>query len=187
MRAIFERPMIFPLGRYATVAFPKKGLRVQRPFWIHQLVEYLIGIALISLAFQSQEPAVPAVLGALILVNAAIAVGAAGAFRLVPRRLHKYLDVGMMLLLLAAAFQPWFDVENTTRLVLAALSFVLWFIWFHTDFTTREERKAQRTKPTSEEIGRSAGRMIGNGVNSVRNTWRAITDDDESASGGKRS
>ena len=161
-------------------------LRAQRPFWVHQLVEYLIGIMLISLAFQSQEPVVPAVMGVLILLNSAVAEGGAGAFRLVSRKLHKKLDVVMMVLLLVAAFQPWFAVENLTRAVLAALAFVLWFIWFHTDFTTRAERKAKKERATSEEIGRTAGRAIGNSVNSARNTWRSITDD-ESGSGGKRS
>lgn len=160
-------------------------LRARRPFWVHQLVEYLIGIMLISLAFQSPEPAVPAVMGLLIVLNAAVAIGAAGAFRLVSRKLHKKLDVVMMLLLLVAAFQPWFSIENTARLVLAAVSFVLFFIWFHTDFTTRGERKAnkaERGRASSEDIGRQAGRAIGGGVNAMRDTWRAMTDDtDDSA------
>jgi hypothetical protein len=153
-------------------------LRVQRPFWIHQLVEYLIGMMLIGFAFRSLEPAVPAVMGIVIILNAAVAIGGAGAFRLIPRKLHKKLDVVVMLLLLAAAFQPWISVDNTSRLLLGALSFVLWFIWFHTDFTTRAERKADTPRATSEEIGRTAGRMIGNGVNSVRATWKAMTADD---------
>jgi hypothetical protein len=31
----------------------------QRPFWMHQVVEYLIGIVLIGAAFQLPEPVVP--------------------------------------------------------------------------------------------------------------------------------
>ena len=31
----------------------------QRPFWMHQVVEYLIGIVLIGAAFQAPEPVVP--------------------------------------------------------------------------------------------------------------------------------
>jgi uncharacterized membrane protein YhaH (DUF805 family) len=161
-------------------------LRPQRPFWIHQLVEYLIGIMLISFALRTLEPALPAIMGVLIMLNAAVATGGAGAFRLVSPRLHKTLDVVMMLLLLVAAFQPWISVDNVARLMLGAMAFVLLFIWFHTDFTTRRERKANKTKPTSEEIGRTAGRVIGNSMNSVRNTWRSMTDD-ESASDEKRS
>ena len=67
--------------------------RVQRPFWIHQLIEYLVGIGLISASVQLPDPAVPALLGLLIILNAAVAKGAAGAFRLVGRRLHRTLDL----------------------------------------------------------------------------------------------
>jgi len=37
--------------------------RARRPFWIHQIVEYMIGIALIAAAIQQPKPAVPAVMG----------------------------------------------------------------------------------------------------------------------------
>ena len=67
--------------------------RVQRPFWMHQIVEYVLGVALIMTAVQQPEPAIPAMMGLLVLLNAAVAVGPAGAFRLVPRRLHKQLDL----------------------------------------------------------------------------------------------
>ena len=63
--------------------------RVQRPFWMHQIVEYVLGFALIMTAVQQPEPAIPAMMGLLVLLNAAIAIGPAGAFRLVPRWLHK--------------------------------------------------------------------------------------------------
>ena len=56
--------------------------RVRRPFWTHQLIEYLVGIGLISAAVQMPQPAVPAILGLVIILTAAIAKGAAGAFRL---------------------------------------------------------------------------------------------------------
>ena len=76
--------------------------RVQRPFWMHQVIEYLLGIGLISAAIQMPQPAVPAVLGLAIILNAAITKGAAGAFRWAGKRAHRRLDVVVMLLLLAA-------------------------------------------------------------------------------------
>ena len=45
--------------------------RVQRPFWMHQIVEYVLGVALIMTAVQQPEPAIPALMGLLILLNAA--------------------------------------------------------------------------------------------------------------------
>lgn len=158
--------------------------RVRRPFWAHQLVEYLVGIGLISASVQLPQPAVPAVLGLLIIVNAAIAKGAAGAFRLAGKRLHRQLDVAVMLLLVVGAAQPWISIDNASRFLLVGVAFVVWFVWFHTDFTEkmpRAERVGTRpagsrgehatTRTTGEDIGRGAGRIVGGGVNSLRR-WR---------------
>ena len=150
--------------------------RVRRPFWTHQLVEYLLGIGLISAAVQMPQPAVPAVLGLVVILNAAVAKGAAGAFRLAGKRAHKYLDVVVMLLLVAGAVQPWVSIDNTSRLLLGGIAFVLWFVWFHTDFTDKVPRAERTTatdseRPTSEDIGRGAGRAVGGGVNSLKR-WK---------------
>jgi hypothetical protein len=147
--------------------------RVQRPFWTHQLIEYFVGIGLISAAIQMPQPAVPAVLGLVIILNASIAKGAAGAFRLAGKRVHKQLDVLVMLLLVGAAVQPWVSVDNTSRLLLGAVALVLLFVWFHTDFTEKTPRaaRANTSRPTSHEIGRGAGRVVGGGVNSLKR-WK---------------
>lgn len=143
----------------------------QRPFWMHQIVEYLIGLVLIAAAFQSPEPTVQAVMGLVVIIDAAIAKGAAGAFNLVPRKVHRWLDVVVMLLLVAAALQGWVDVDATGRLVLPAMAFVMFFIWLNTDFSgkeTRRSRKSAKNRESSEEIGRKAGRAVGDGVNAAR-------------------
>lgn len=149
--------------------------RVRRPFWAHQLIEYLVGIGLISAAIQMPQPAVPAVLGLVVILNASIAKGAAGAFRLAGKRVHKQLDVVVMLSLVGAAVQPWASVDNTSRLLLAGVAFVLWFVWFHTDFTEKAPRAQRRAaggeRPSSEDIGRGAGRVVGGGVNSLKR-WK---------------
>jgi hypothetical protein len=148
--------------------------RALRPFWLHQVVEYVIGIVLISAAFQSPAPEVASAMGVLIMINAAIAVGPAGAFRIVPRSLHRWFDVVLMALLVGIAIQPWLDIDGTNRMMIGAIAFVLFFVWFHTDFEDREGRKARRAaraKPSSEQRGRHAGRMIGDSVNAVKR-WR---------------
>jgi Ca2+/Na+ antiporter len=162
--------------------------RVRRPFWTHQLIEYLLGVGLISAAVQMPQPAVPAVLGLVIILNAAITKGAAGAFRWSSKRVHRQLDVVVMVLLVAAAAQPWVSMDNVSRLLLVGVAFVLWFVWFHTDFTEkvpRAERKATKAteaaKPSSEAIGRGAGRVVGGGVNSFKrwkDSFGAGADDD---------
>lgn len=163
--------------------------RIRRPFWTHQIVEYMIGIALISAAIQLPQPAVPAVLGLVVILNASIAKGVAGAFRLVGKRLHRQLDVVVMVLLLVGAVQPWISIDNTSRLLLAAVSFVLWFVWFHTDFTERTPRAKRSSgtkrpddgqmRPKSEDIGRGAGRAVGQGVNSLKRWKDSFTGGDD--------
>lgn len=104
------------------------------PFWLHQIGEYLIAAILIASAFYSPEPAVQAVLGALIMANAAFADGAAGAFRLVGRNIHKWIDVAIMVLLLLAAVQGWVDVDTTGRIALPMMSAAMFVLWLRTDF-----------------------------------------------------
>lgn len=152
--------------------------RVRRPFWMHQIVEYVLGVALIMTAVQQPEPAIPAVMGLLVLLNASIAIGPAGAFRLVPRRLHKQLDLVVIGLLFFMAAQPFWNIDATGRMIMAAIGVVMLFIWFHSDFTEPAERKAQRearkaanTPVSSETVGKSAGRIVGEGVNSLKR-WK---------------
>jgi len=151
----------------------------QRPFWMHQVVEYLIGIVLIGAAIQAPEPVVPAVMGGLVVMNAAIARGPASAFPLVSRTVHRWLDVVVMLLLVAAAFQPAFDVDSTGRLLLCGIAFVMFFIWLNSDFAekaiskknkqqVKQARQERLARPQSEEIGKKAGRVVGSGVNAAK-------------------
>ena len=53
--------------------------RAMRPFWIHQLAEYLIGVALVAQGLQEKDPLVPAVAGVLVIVNASVVRGPLGA------------------------------------------------------------------------------------------------------------
>lgn len=104
------------------------------PFWLHQLGEYLIAAVLIASAWYSPEPAVQAVLGSMIMINAAVADGPSGAFRFIGRTIHKWIDVAIMVLLLVAALQGWFDVNTTGRIALPVMSAALFVLWLRTDF-----------------------------------------------------
>jgi hypothetical protein len=104
------------------------------PFWVHQIGEYLIAAILIASAWYSPEPAVQAILGSLIMINAAVADGPAGAFHLIGRAIHKWIDVGIMILLLVAAFQGWVEVNTTGRIALPLMSAAMLVLWLRTDF-----------------------------------------------------
>lgn len=120
--------------------------RRQCPFWLHQLGEYLIAAVLVASAWYSPEPLVQAVLGGLIIINAAFADGAAGAFPLVDRRIHKWIDVAIMVLLLIAAVQGWVDVDTTGRIALPTMAVLMFLLWWNTNFDVehRQDHDTQR-------------------------------------------
>lgn len=175
-----------------------------RPFWMHQIVEYIIGASFVSTAVASSTPVVPVVLGGVILVNTAVAIGPAGAFRLVHRQVHRVLDVVIMALVVVASVQPFVEVQNGTRLLMLALTLVMAFVWWNSDFATRDERKQRRgsssSKPSSsksssakragqaaaartdsEELGKAAGRSAAGTFLAAKRLKKAMVDDRRSA------
>jgi hypothetical protein len=137
---------------------------------MHQLVEYILGVALVASGAQSPTPAVPAVLGGIILLNAALTKGALGAFRAYGRKVHRLLDPIVMLVCIAGAVQPWISVEPSTRAVVLAIAAVHFVVFLGSSFHERPPKGA-RVKPTgdrSTELGKSAGRVVGSGVKTAR-------------------
>jgi len=137
-----------------------------RPFWIHQAAEYLIGIALLAQGLQDPKPLVPSVVGALVILNAAVVKGPLGAFKWFGRGMHKWLDLGMMGVIAVAALNPWVDTAPTGRAILLVMLLPLGFLWFYTDWEDRPARKERRQATagaTGDKIGRSAGRIAGAG------------------------
>ncbi|HEY0518710.1 MAG TPA: hypothetical protein VGC84_04380 [Ilumatobacteraceae bacterium] len=141
----------------------------KRPFWMHQLVEYILGGAMIAAGLQSPTPLVPTVVGGVVMLHAAITVGPLGAFRMLGRRLHRYNDVGVMLLEVVAGLQPWIKIESGTRFLVVGIAFVHLFVWWNTNFAMRvKSPRVSAEGGRSNEVGRIAGRLVGNGVNAVR-------------------
>jgi hypothetical protein len=145
--------------------------RAQRPFWLHQLVEYMIGLILVATGLQGPEPLVPAVVGGVVLLNAAVAIGPLGAFRLVGRRLHRVVDLVVIAFVVVAAVQPWVDVDVGTRAIMIGIALVYGFVWFYSDFAEKQARRQRRAAATGdrgEDLGRTAGRLAGNAVTAWR-------------------
>ena len=139
---------------------------------MHQLVEYVLGIVLIAQGLQSPTPAAPAIAGGLVVLNAAIVRGPLSAFRILSRGLHRIADVVVVVAVLGLAVQPAMRVDPTVRLVMAAIAVVMGFVWYQSDFTEKV-RRAGRAPITAEggrgpEIGRLAGRAVGDGINAAR-------------------
>lgn len=116
----------------------RRDVRPRRPFWLHQLGEYLIAGVLVASAWYSPEPAVQATLGVLIFINAAFANGAAGAFRIVNRTVHKLVDAVIIVLLLIAAVQDWVGIGTVGRIALPLMALLMIVLWLGTDFDDHE-------------------------------------------------
>lgn len=175
----------------------------KRPFWMHQLVEYILGGALVASGLQSPTPLVPAVLGGVIMLHAAITKGALAAFRVIDRRLHRVLDPFVIALCMVGGLQPWVSVESSTRAIVIGIAVVHLVVYFGSSFTERTKTPktpkaaggastttaSSGTAPAggaaasaaaassadgdrSTDLGRTAGRVVGAGVNAVRKMRR---------------
>lgn len=161
----------------------------KRPFWMHQLVEYILGVALLASGMQSPQPIVPSLLGGIIIMHAAITRGSLAAFRLIDRKLHRVLDPFIIGLQFFAAVQPWVSVDNSTRAIIAAIAVVHLVVWVGSSYTEKVKapKAAARTTTSatssatttasvgagaapdmSTRVGQTAGRLVGGGVKALR-------------------
>lgn len=156
----------------------------KRPFWAHQGAEYLIGIVFVAQGLQSPTPMVPTLLGGLVVLNTATAKGPLAAFQVVSRRVHRVLDAVLVLLTVLCAVQNTVSIEAGTRILMGLLAFALGFIWLLSDFsekakvpksTAKAKGATRAARPATPDdgtmastVGRSAGRLVGNGVKAYR-------------------
>lgn len=142
---------------------------------MHQLVEYILGGVLVAQGLQSPAPVLPSAAGLLVLLNASsVRGGALSAFRLVSRSVHRLLDLVVIGLIVVAAAQPWIRVDAGARVVLLGIAAVMAFVWWQSSFAEKTARRARASAATaaaggegdrSVEIGRRAGRLVGDGIN----------------------
>jgi len=97
----------------------------KRPFWMHQLVEYILGGSMIAAGLHSPTPAVPAVIGVIVMLHAAITVAPLGAFRVLSRKVHRFGDIAVIGLEVAAGAQPWINLDSTTRFLIIGIAVVV--------------------------------------------------------------
>ncbi len=157
----------------------------KRPFWMHQLAEYMLGGALVASGLQSRTPLIPSLLGGLIMLNAAITRGPLAAFRGIGRRMHRRLDLVVIALTFFGALQPWVSIESGARFIIIAIGVVHLVVWTQSSFLERVKTPKQAPDASSgdrsTDLGRSAGRLVGGGVNAVRRA-RAKHDTPDDAS-----
>ena len=116
---------------------------------MHQIAEYIIAAVFVAQGLQSKTPAVPSLLGALVLINAACAKAPAAAFRLVDRKLHRVLDLFVIAAIIVMATQPVISLDNKTRLIMGVLAFV----WLGSDFSPAVSREQTRAAAAGARVG----------------------------------
>lgn len=165
----------------------------KRPFWMHQLVEYILGGALVASGLQSPYPVMPAVLGGAIMLHAAFTRGALAAFNVIDRRIHRFIDPFIILLVIFSAIRPWAEVDEGTRVVILGIAAVHFVVWISSSFADKpKKQKKQKRVPTagatpagpaapadpndrSVVVGQKAGRMAASGVLFARRTKDKFT------------
>ena len=156
----------------------------KRPFWMHQLVEYILGGALVASGLQSPYPVLPSVLGGIIMMHAAMTKGALAAFNVLNRRIHRFIDPVIILLVVLSAIRPWAKVDDGTRVIILGIAAVHFVVWISSSFA--EKPKKQNSAPAapappvdpagrSAVVGQKAGRMAASGVLFARRTKDKFT------------
>ena len=112
-------------------------LRGDVPFWMHQVVEMLLGVlVMIEGARDGNHTAVVVSLGATLLLMSLLSDGALGAWTLIGRRLHRAFDA---LVVGAFAVAPLvFSISDALPIVvLEGAALALAWLWFRTQWVKR--------------------------------------------------
>ncbi|MEI8391085.1 MAG: hypothetical protein WCG40_01160 [Actinomycetes bacterium] len=148
----------------------------KRPFWLHQLAEYIVGGALLATGLQSSKPIVPVIVGSLIIVNTAVADAPFGAFRWVNRRLHRMLDYAVLAIAVVSCALP--NLDNATRLMQVMIVLVLAVVITQTNYLPKVQRTQQKMSVTpdgkADELSRIAGRSAGTLASKIREKTRQL-------------
>jgi hypothetical protein len=149
------------------------------PFWLHQALEYLVGVLIASQAIHAENLILPVIAGGVMVVLAATADGPLGAFRVVPRKLHRVADLVAAAVLAVIAVLARHDGAAVVGLVIAS-AVVLVILVIRTDWRARPTKAQRRAANAAarraqdpdggaaDRIGRTAGRLAATGVRTAR-------------------
>jgi hypothetical protein len=128
------------------------------PFWIHQLVELLLGILLLVQGARTGEhTAVLVTLGGLLLALALCSDGPLGAWRWIGRRLHRVLDFVAAAVLALSPLALSLDRALAIVVLEVAAAGMVWLA-LRTNWRPRSPRVEVPAPPLAQRLGRLAGR-----------------------------
>jgi hypothetical protein len=126
------------------------------PFWVHQVVELLLGLLLLlEGARTAQDTALLVGLGAALLLLALMSDGALGAWPWISRRVHRVLDVVFAGLLALAPLVLSLDRVLPIVLIEAAAAALLWLA-LRTNWSPRKGGSSTRGPGADDPPARAA-------------------------------
>ena len=138
-------------------------------FWIHQLVEYLVAVLVLSAGARvTNGIGVPLAAGGVLLALAATADGPLGAFRWVSRRLHRVLDIGALVAILGLVVLGLAIDAKAGAAIAAGGAVMLGVLIVRTNYAPKPVRRPITMPTTSEDVGRVAGKAVAKGVLGAR-------------------
>ena len=117
------------------------------PFWIHQLVEYTVALLIASEGARSGKPLVPLIGAGAVLVLGATADGPVAAFRWVPRKVHRVLDLVVAAGLVLAGLVFRSAAGSIGQTVLIGGGALLLALALRTNYEPKPIRPAMRIRP----------------------------------------
>jgi hypothetical protein len=145
---------------------------VKVPFWIHQLVEYGLGLALLLQAPRADTPLLLLAAGAGVIILAGTAKGPLAAWHGVDRRTHRRLDIGAGVLAIVVAAVFWSQLGFTSGATLVVVALFLLLLATSVDTRERRPRARPALPKDSEDVGRAAGRVVARGMEAYRRRKR---------------
>jgi hypothetical protein len=133
------------------------------PFFSHQVIEYLAGLYLLQVGAQrGGRAATPCyVLGALMLVAATFSGKPLGGGRL-PRSLHRFVDLALLVGVASAPFLFNFSEDSAAVVRLAILTVALALLMWFTNYAPPQPGQVKQMAQDLKGVApRMAGRAVG--------------------------
>ena len=139
------------------------------PFSIHQVAEYALGLGLIAQAVQGPSATVPVLLGAAILLSAALTDGPLAGWKAVSRPAHRVVDIVLAITALGPG-RPAVDRARRRDSRRAAHHAAAARAAHPPHQLRRQGRRGPHAAAgdVAEDLGRSAGRLASKGVKAYR-------------------
>jgi hypothetical protein len=134
-----------------------------RPYWLHQVAEYIIGLVMLLMITRAHGDAAPllAAGGVLVLVNVAISGAPAGCLHMVSRPVHKWTDVGVVASLVAIPVVFRDRATSTVWITMVGCALVLLVVRLTTNYSVKPKREPM---PPIGNIANASPRALGRAI-----------------------